>query len=241
MLRVHSIESFGTHDGPGVRYVIFLQGCLFRCVYCHNPDTIALQWWEEISVDTMVERVLRTKDYFGTKWGVTVSWWEPLLQARALLPFFKALHSHGIHITLDTNWYVRNEDVEALLEETDLVLLDVKHISNAQHERLTGKWNAPVLSFAQHLAELKKPVWLRYVFVPWRTDQEKALVKWAETLSVYKNIERAEILPYHRLGEYKWKTLGRKYVLDGVQPPASEALQKCKDIFERYFPVVHIR
>jgi pyruvate formate lyase activating enzyme len=127
------------------------------------------------------------------------------------------------------------------LEYTDLVLLDVKHINLAQHKKLTGKWNESVLQFAQYLDDIKKPIWLRYVFVPWRTDQEEALYERAKTLSQYKNIQRVEILPYHRLWEYKRKALGWKYALDGVNPPTKESIDHCKEIFEQYFPKVRIR
>ncbi len=194
-----------------------------------------------MTIDDLIAKILKTKDYFGTKWGVTVSGWEPLLQAKELIPLFQKLHEEGINTTIDTNWYIRNDDVKELLQHTDLILLDVKHIRLEQHKKLTGKGNESVLEFAKYLADIDKPVRLRYVFVPWWTDQEDALHEWAKTLSIYKNIQRAEILPYHRLGEYKWKALWRKYILDGLQPPTKESINHCKSIFEQYFSSVYIR
>lgn len=241
VLRVHSLESFGTHEWPGIRYVIFLQGCLFRCAYCHNPDTIPLEWWKMMTVEDIMHNIQSVKDYFGTKWGVTVSWWEPLLQAKEILPLFQQLHAEWVNTTLDTNWYIRNDDVKKLLDETDLILLDVKHINPDWHKKLTGKSNDNVLELAQYLFTINKPIWLRYVYVPGWTDQEEYLHEWAKTFSSYINIQRVEILPYHRLGVYKWKELWRSYALDEVQPPTMQSVDKCKFIFEQYFPLVRIR
>lgn len=167
LIRVHSYESTGTFDGPGLRYVVFLQGCPFRCLYCANPDTIEAVGQSKLtSPDYIVEQAESLKPFFGKRGGVTFSGGEPTVQAKALLPLFRRLHEKGLHICVDTNGGIWNSDVEALLKETDLVLLDVKEIRSAQHEHITGRPNTQTLATAAWLEENGRPFWLRYVLVP---------------------------------------------------------------------------
>ena len=196
LIRVHSYESTGTFDGPGLRYVVFLQGCPFRCLYCANPDTIeAIGQSKLTSPDYIVEQAESLKPFFGKRGGVTFSGGEPTVQAKALLPLFHRLHEKGLHICVDTNGGIWNSDVEALLKETDLVLLDVKEIRSAQHEHITGRPNTQTLATAAWLEENGRPFWLRYVLVPGLSDAEEDLRALGEHFKNYKMIERVELLP----------------------------------------------
>ncbi len=241
MLNVHSIESFGTHEGPGIRFVVFLQWCLFKCIYCHNPDTIQLEWWEQMNDNKILDMVKQTRPYFGKKWWFTVSWWEPLLQAGWLVPLFKKLRHENIHIAVDTNGYIWNTDVEKLVDLTDLFLVDIKHIDPKWHKIITGKENKPVARFLQYLEQKNKPVWIRYVLVPWYSDQENYIKDIGKKYWSYRCIERLEILPYHTLWEYKWKELWWKYELEWVKPPSSHKINEVKLLFEKYFKKVLVR
>lgn len=241
MLRVHSIESFGTHEGPGIRFVVFLQWCLFKCIYCHNPDTIALSWWEEMTDDKIVAMTKQVKPYFGKKWWFTVSWWEPLFQAKWLIPLFQKLRCEGINIAVDTNGFIWNEDVEKLIDLTDLFLVDVKHFDPKWHKKITTQDNKSVFKFIHTLEQKGKAMRIRYVLVPWYTDQEEYIKELWKKLGHYTCIERLEILPYHRLGEYKREELGRKYELAWVAQPSNQKVQDIKLLFEKYFKKVLIR
>ena len=218
-LPVHSLESFGVHDGPGIRFIIFTQGCGFRCAYCHNPDTISAEGGHQTELEEIARLIMNSKAYFGNKGGVTVSGGEPLIHAGKLIPLFRFLKKEGINTALDTNGNFMNADVEELLGLTDLVLLDVKHIDPAKHK----------------LREINKNTWLRYVLVPGWTDAEKDLDDWGRHFSGYGNISRVEILPYHRLGVHKWEKLGMDYRLKDVPVPDKETLTKAEKIFSRYF------
>ena len=189
LIRVHSYESTGTFDGPGLRYVVFLQGCPFRCLYCANPDTIEAVGQSKLtSPDYIVEQAESLKPFFGKRGGVTFSGGEPTVQAKALLPLFHRLHEKGLHICVDTNGGIWNSDVEALLKETDLVLLDVKEIRSAQHEHITGRPNTQTLATAAWLEENGRPFWLRYVLVPGLSDAEEDLRALGEHFKDYKMI-----------------------------------------------------
>ena len=241
IFRVHSIETFGTHDGPGIRLVIFVQGCQFRCLYCQNPDTIEIKGGTEYKTSDLVNKALRQKDFFGHNGGVTVSGGEPLLQRHALVPFFKTLHHHGIHTSLDTNGRVLDTSSKELLEETDLLLLDVKHINNEWHKKLTGVENINTLKVAAYREETKKPMWLRYVLVPGWSDQEEYLHEWAKYFKDYKTVEKVEIIPFHQLGKHKWELLNMKYELSDTESPSEELLEKTKAIFSLYLNNVVIK
>jgi pyruvate formate lyase activating enzyme len=241
MLRIHSVETFGTHEGPGIRLVIFLQGCLFNCLYCHNPDTIPLNKGKEMSNAEILEILNKGKNYYGKKGGLTASGGEPTLQAKDLVNLFKIVKRVGFNTALDTNGYILNDDTKRLFQETDLVLLDVKHIDNEWHKKITGKPNLKVLETAEYLESIQKRVWLRYVLVPGYSDQPEFLEKWARHFQSYRAIERVEILPYHTLGAYKYESLGIEYKLKGVQPPGESEVQKAKEIFEKYLKNVYVR
>ena len=237
LIRVHSYESTGTFDGPGLRYVVFLQGCPFRCLYCANPDTIeAIGQSKLTSPDYIVEQAESLKPFFGKRGGVTFSGGEPTVQAKALLPLFHRLHEKGLHICVDTNGGIWNSDVEALLKETDLVLLDVKEIRSAQHEHITGRPNTQTLATAAWLEENGRPFWLRYVLVPGLSDAEEDLRALGEHFKNYKMIERVEPLPYHRLGVHKYESLGWDYKLKDTKENTAEQLKHAEDVLREYFP-----
>ena len=200
-IRINSIETLGTHEGPGVRFVVFVQGCNFNCLYCHNPETKPVNGGEMISVKELVEKIKKCRPYFGKEGGVTISGGEPLLQAKALIGLFSKLKKEGIHTALDTNGSVFNKDIEKLLRLTDLVLLDVKHIDSAQHKVVTGQTNERTLKFAEYLENHGIKFWIRYVLVPNLTDQTEYLEELQNHFKNYQNIERIEILPYHTLGK----------------------------------------
>ena len=207
LIRVHSYESTGTFDGPGLRYVVFLQGCPFRCLYCANPDTIeAIGQSKLTSPDYIVEQAESLKPFFGKRGGVTFSGGEPTVQAKALL------------------------------KETDLVLLDVKEIRSAQHEHITGRPNTQTLATAAWLEENERPFWLRYVLVPGLSDAEEDLRALGEHFKNYKMIERVELLPYHRLGVHKYESLGWDYQLKDTKENTAEQLKHAEDVLREYFP-----
>lgn len=240
-LRLHSIETLGANDGPGLRMVLFTQGCLMRCVYCHNPDTLDPQGGQLVDLDELVQRALRQKNYFGKNGGVTVSGGEPTLHRVVLAEFFRRLHAHGIHTCLDTNGLFLDEELHTLYAETDLVLLDIKHIDDAHHRRLTGVPNTTPLAVADFREHSGKPMWLRYVLVPGWSDQPEFLEKWARHFSKFRTVERVEILPYHSLGAHKWQHLGLPYALEGLAPPSAVAKQQALEIFSRHLPRVILR
>lgn len=241
MLKVHSIETFGTHEGPGIRLVIFTQGCPFRCLYCHNPDTQSFYGGTEMSVSKLLELAEKQKTYFGANGGVTVSGGEPTIHAKELLKLFKALHKQNIHTALDTNGAVLNDAVKKLMAETDLLLLDIKQINEKKHRRLTEVSNADTLQTAAYRESKKKPMWLRYVLVPGYSDEESDLVLLGKHFQNYQHIDRIEILPYHTLGAHKYEKLGRKNPLAGVRAPSRKAIDRAAAIFERYFQKVVVR
>ena len=241
MIRVHSYESLGTFDGPGLRLVVFLQGCNFRCRYCANPDTIGLQeTCMEVSEDEILQMAVREKPFFGKKGGITFSGGEPSLQAVKLLPLFSRLKEAGIHICLDTNGSIHNEAVEKLWQLSDLVLLDIKEFNAEQHRALTGHDNSETLRTAAWLEAHQRPFWLRYVLVPGHSDMEEDIRALGQALGNYKMIERVEILPYHRLGVHKYEAMGLEYSLKDVKENTPEQLERARRIFEEYFPTVYV-
>ncbi|WP_400081334.1 pyruvate formate-lyase-activating protein [Winogradskyella sp. R77965] len=240
ILNVHSIESFGTHDGPGVRFIIFLQGCKLKCLYCHNPDTIAMEGGKSYHVDELFNLIMKSKPYFGKKGGVTVSGGEPLLQAKALIPLFKKLKKEGIHTALDTNGRILNHFAEELMDKyTDLVMLDIKHITEEGYEYITGmKNNQTTFNFSQYRERSKKPMWLRYVLIPGITSAPELLEAMGKYFQNYETIEKLEIQPYHKLGVHKWDALGWDYQLKEARENTEQELEKAKAILEPYFKSV---
>lgn len=242
-LKVHSIESFGTQDGPGIRLVVFLQGCNFRCLYCHNVDTVPLCSTKatEMSTADILQLLEKQKPYFKRGGGLTVSGGEPTLQAEALLDLFQACREAGFQTALDTNGGVSTEKVNRLYDITDLVILDVKHIDEAMHHKLVGASRKNVLKNALYREQSGKPMILRYVLVPGWNDQEKYLHEWGKTFTNYRTIEQVELLPYHTLGVYKFKELGLDYQLKDVQPPSQEKVDEARKILEQYFSKVVVK
>lgn len=238
MLKVHSIESLGTYDGPGIRLVFFLQGCNFRCSYCANADTISLDGGKMTDIEELVAMAVSQKSFFGKKGGVTVSGGEPLLQTKELIHLFKRLHEEHINTCIDSNGSVFNSNVKELLKHTDHVLLDVKHINNDTHFRVTERKNDTTLAFANYLKEQNIKVWLRYVLVPTLTDKEEDLHKLGKHFQDYDNIEQLEIQPYHRLGAHKYEHLGLEYKLKDIKENTAEQLRTAKNIFSNYFKKV---
>lgn len=237
--RIHSLESFGAADGPGVRYVVFLKGCNMRCKYCHNPDSWAHEEFSEMEVSELMNKILRYKSYWGKDGGITVSGGEPLLQSEFVTELFKAAKKENINTALDTSGepFTREEPMfssyKELLEYTDLVLLDIKEINDERHIKLTGKSNKNTLTMAEYLAGINKPVWIRHVLVPGYTDFDEDL----EALGNYirtnlKNVTRTEILPYHTLGTFKWEKLGIKYSLEGITPPSSDRITNAESFLK---------
>ena len=213
MIRVHSYESMGTFDGPGLRLVVFLQGCPFRCLYCANPDTIATDGGELTDPGHILSMAVDQKPFFGKRGGITFSGGEPTVQAAELIPLFERLRAEGIHICLDTNGAIRSETVDRLLMLTDLVLLDVKQINPERHLALTSRTNEATLATARWLRDHDRPMWLRYVLVPGVSDATEDIEELGRTLGGYHNIRRVEILPYHTLGVHKYEAMGWEYKL----------------------------
>ena len=236
MLRVHSVESFGSVDGLGIRFVIFLKGCAMRCQYCHNPDTWDRAGGNLRSVDDVLSQALRYRSYWGEKGGITVSGGEALLQIQPLTELFHKAKDLGINTCLDTSAQPfsrkdgRFSAFEALMKYTDLVLLDIKHIDNDAHKRLTGSENENILDCARYLSDIHKPVWIRHVLVPGINDDDESLHKLRSFIDTLSNVERVEVLPYHALGVYKWEQLGIPYKLTDVKPPTEESVLHARKI-----------
>lgn len=239
MLRIHSFESMGTFDGPGLRLVVFLQGCNFQCLYCANPDTIPIgQGGKLIAEEEVLRRAINERPFFGKRGGITFSGGEPTVQAEALIPLCRQLKAEGIHICLDSQGSIRNHFVDELFSLVDMVLLDCKHILPDGHRRLTSQSNANTLKTAEQLRQLGKPVRLRYVLVPGYSDQPEALHALGEHFGSYENIERLELLPYHTYGKHKYETLGKPYLLSDVHEPTADEVEAARSILAQYFPTV---
>lgn len=230
--RIHSLETCGTVDGPGIRFVIFMQGCPMRCRYCHNPDTWDVKGGSEVTVEELVEEINRYLPYMeASGGGVTVSGGEPLLQSSFVTELFTRLKGMGIHTALDTSGFCnhpdpkKDRDLERLLTVTDLVLLDLKIIDPAKHHWLTSQYNERILSFARLLAARHIPVWIRHVLVPGVTDDPEDVRKMARFLHCLQNVEKLEVLPYHRLGIHKWEALQIPYSLKEILPPKEEEVE----------------
>lgn len=235
--RIHSVETFGLVDGPGVRYVVFLQGCRMRCKYCHNPETWKLDEGEEKTAQEIFAKAYRYKSYWKDNGGLTVSGGEPLLQIDFLTELFTLAKEKGIHTTLDTSANPFDPDspefmdkFEKLMEVTDLVMLDIKEIDPEKHKALTGQTNENILALADWLSDHGKAMWIRHVLVPDLTDDEEGLQALRAKLDQWTNVERVEILPYHTLGLFKWENLGIAYPLEGVRTPTQEEVERAEKI-----------
>jgi pyruvate formate lyase activating enzyme len=236
---INSIETLGTVDGPGIRYIIFLQGCPLRCKYCHNRNT-----WEKENftrtetVEQSFFNIIKYKSYIKNG-GVTISGGEPLLQAEYCLGLFKLLKGEGIHTAIDTSGFIFNDEVKKVLEYTDLVLLDVKSIVPETYKELTSVPLDNTLKFLDYLKEINKKVWIRHVLVPTITDKDEDIDKLAKYLANYKGvIERVDLLPYSTIGVSKWDEMDLCYPLKGIKPLSKERLENAKEIFRKYGFVV---
>ena len=234
---VHSTETFGSVDGPGIRYIIFLAGCPLRCAYCHNPDT----WTHNgtrMSASEVMKIALRYRPYWKQNGGITVSGGEPLAQIDFLESLFLTAKEQGVNtvidtagspFTLDEPWFTKFSN---LMNLTDLVLLDIKHIDDEEHVKLTGRTGKNIREMASYLSDIGKPVWIRHVLVPGITDNDGYLVRTRDFIRTLKNVKRVEVLPYHTFGNYKWKELGLENRLEGVEPPSAERVKHAESILE---------
>ena len=233
---IHSLESFGSVDGPGVRYVIFVSGCAMRCQFCHNPDTWAKDGGELMTPEEVLKKALRYKTYWKEKGGITVSGGEALLQIDFVTELFRLAKEKGVNTCLDTsgNPFSMEEPFKSKFDElmkyTDLFMLDIKHMDDAAHRKLTGQTNQNILEMAAYLSDHGKAMWIRHVLVPGITTEEDGLHRLRSFLDTLKTVERVEVLPYHTLGVFKWKELGIPYQLEGVDPPTKEQIDRAKEI-----------
>ncbi len=238
--RIHSFESFGTVDGPGIRFVIFTQGCPLRCKYCHNPDTWSYKDGKEYEVEEVVNRILKYKSYFSKGGGVTVSGGEPLVQIDFVIELFKQLKKYNIHTCVDTSgiMFVKKsekivEKYRQLFEVCDLFLLDLKHINSKEHEELTGLPNEKIIDYANFLSECDKDVWIRHVLVPGYTTNRQYLIELRRFVETLKNVKKIEVLPYHTMGTVKYQQMGISYPLEGVEPPTKDQIEEAESILVR--------
>lgn len=232
---IHSYETFASVDGPGVRFAVFLNGCPMRCKYCHNPDT-----WKEggdaAEAKDVFNRALKYKNYWKNGGGITVSGGEPMLQQEFVTELFTLAKNKGVNTCLDTSGIMFNPDdtkkTDALLAATDLVMLDIKHIDEEAHIKLTGKPNKNILAFAKYLSEKNIPAWIRHVLVPGITLDEGALLRLGRFIGTLENVKRVEVLPYHSMGKYKYEKLKIPYPLENVSDATNEQAQDALKIIE---------
>lgn len=236
---VHSNESFGSVDGPGIRFVSFLQGCRMRCQFCHNPDTWKINTGTAFTPEELFNEALKYRPYWGKNGGVTCSGGEPLLQLDFLIEYFKLCKSKGVHTTLDTcgQPFTYNEEwlnrFDELLEYTDLILLDIKQINNERHTKLTTQPNTSIINLARYLKTKRQPIWIRHVLVPQRTDFDEDLIELSSFIESLGNIvQKVEVLPYHTMGVYKYKELGIKYPLEGIESPSHQRIENANRILK---------
>lgn len=231
LANVHSIETFGSVDGPGLRYILFLKGCRLRCAFCHNADTWDLNSKDQRSADEILDHAERYRSYWGSEGGITVSGGEPLLQMDFLIELFKKAKQRNINTCIDTagepftkegEWFTKFEE---LMHYTDILLVDIKHIDRNKHIRLTGKPNDNILEMFHYLSDINKPIWIRQVLVPGWTDDIEDLKKTRAFIETLSNVKKIEILPYHNMGAYKWEKLGMKYPLEGVEAPDKDSIE----------------
>lgn len=235
---IHQLESFGSVDGPGVRFIIFFSGCPLRCKYCHNPDTWDMAKGNLYTADELLNEALSCKAYWGAKGGITVSGGEPLMQLDFLLELFTKAKEKGVNTCIDTaggpftkegDWF---EKFKKLMEVTDILLMDIKHIDEEEHIKLTGRTGKNIIEMFRYLDEIKKPIWIRHVLVPGITDNDEYLFRTRDFIRTLSNVQRVEILPYHGLGAMKYKDLGIDYVLKDTESPSAERVANAKKILE---------
>ena len=230
--KIHSVETCGTVDGPGIRYVIFFKGCPLRCLYCHNPDTWTDGGGKTITLDSLFSDIMNYKEFMKfSNGGVTVTGGEPLVQSDFIYELFKLCKKNNIHTAIDTSGNIFDEKVKKVLEYTDLVLLDIKAFDNIIFKNITGKDITNTLKFAEYLNEKNIKAWIRFVFVPTINDDFLDIQNLANYISKFKNVLRVEVLPFHKIGEYKWEELQLEYKLKSVLPPTQIQVEKVKNIF----------
>lgn len=235
---IHQLESFGSVDGPGVRFIIFFSGCPYRCLYCHNPDTWDMTKGKLYSTDELIKEALSCSEYWGKKGGITVSGGEPLSQIDFLIELFTKAKEKGINTCIDTSgapfkkdgeWF---EKFKVLMQVIDILLVDIKHINEEEHIKLTGQTGNNVKEMFYYLDEIKKPIWIRHVLVPGITDNDEYLMQTRDFIKTLSNVERVEVLPYHGLAITKYKDLGIDYVLKDTESPSKERIENAKRILE---------
>lgn len=232
MARIHSIETLGTVDGPGIRFVIFMQGCHLKCKYCHNRDTWDLSCGTVITTDDLINKISRYANYFkASGGGVTVSGGEPLLQMDFLINLFEKLKKFHIHTAIDTSgMFTITPKLEKLISLTDLFLVDIKHIDSDKCKELVGFSNEKELEFIQYLNKINKPIWIRQVIIPGITDDKEDLLKLKDFISSLSNVQKVELLKYHNMGKFKWESLGKTYELENILNATDEDINKVKNI-----------
>lgn len=235
---IHQLESFGSVDGPGIRFIIFFAGCPLRCKYCHNPDTWDMMKGKQYTADELLDEAITCREYWGTKGGITVSGGEPLAQIDFLLELFTKAKERGINTCIDTaggpftregEWF---EKFKQLMNVTDVLLMDIKHINEEEHIKLTGHTGKNIIEMFRYLDEINKPVWIRHVLVPGITDNDEYLIQTRDFIRTLGNVQRVEVLPYHGLGAMKYKDLGIDYVLKDTNSPTAERVQNAREILE---------
>jgi pyruvate formate lyase activating enzyme len=231
---IHSVETCGTVDGPGIRFVIFTSGCPLRCLYCSNPDCRKLEHGKQVSVDDIIAEIKKYTSYMkASGGGVTISGGEALFQPDFVREIFKHCRELGIHTVLDTSGFCNLEIAKSVLEFVDLVLLDIKSFDPVTYKQVTSVALEPTLNLAQYLNEINKPAWIRFVLVPGLTDDPENIKGLANFVKTLRNVERVEVLPFHKMGEYKWETLGYEYLLKETPAATPEQVQEALDIFRQ--------
>jgi len=233
---VHSFESLGALDGPGLRFVVFLSGCPLRCLYCHNPDTWDMLAGKEMTADEIVKKAMRYQPYFQNSGGITLSGGEPLMQPKFAMEILRKCREVGISTCVDTGGSVLNDDVKAALAYADLVMLDVKHTDAVKYNTLTGGNIETNKAFLEYCKMLQIPLWVRQVILPgWNdtADDMAYLLRYIEVA----NVQKIELLPYHMLGLHKWEALGLPYKLKEMRPPSKEQMTRLREILEKHNPV----
>ncbi|WP_448604022.1 pyruvate formate-lyase-activating protein [Thermoleptolyngbya sp.] len=236
--RIHSIETCGTVDGPGIRVVIFTQGCPLRCLYCHNPDCREISGGTVVTADEVVAEIQKYRSYIRPPGGMTISGGEPMMQPEFVREIFRQCKALGIHTALDTSGYCPLAIAPPVLEFVDLVLLDIKSFTPSVYSQLTSVSLQPTLDFAQYLSDCRKPAWIRFVVVPGLTDDPDNVSGLAQFVARLKNVERVEILPFHKMGEYKWQQLGYDYQLSNTPTPTPECIQAIRAQFQQATPAL---
>lgn len=231
--RIHSIESFGAVDGPGVRFVVFFQGCPLRCLYCHNPDSWKFEEGQEKTAGEMIDQISDYKSFIR-KGGVTLSGGDPLAQPEFCAALLKLCKEQGLHTAVDTAGYVPLSRCKEAVDEADMILLDIKDIDTEDCKTLTGQGNENALSLLDYCESVKKPVWIRHVCLPGYTLQEEKLKRLAEKLSSYRCVEKVELIPFHQMGIYKWDYVDREYLLADVEVPSQQEMEEAHKLFREY-------